>query len=642
MAGAPGPIVRRLEDPPLLTGRGRSVDDIAVPGALHVAFVRSPHAHARIRRIDTGAAQCADGVAAVLTLADLKPVLLQERMLAGPRSSKRAEHLIPFVLAKDEVCFVGEPVALVAATSRYLAEDAAALVEVDYEPLPVAADCRTASAAEAPKVRLEAPSNLVSSYKVGYGEVDQVFAAAPHVFREDLWQHRGAGHPIEGRGTVVEYGGGDGSLTIWASTQKAHDLFQRVAELVDIDENRLRVATPDVGGGFGPKLIVYQEDVALAAAAKLLRRSLKWIEDRREHFLGAIQERDQYWSMEIAVDGSGQVLGVRGRLIHDLGAYALQDVNLPYNSATSVTGPYIVPAYAMDVAITQTNKAPVSSVRGAGYPQPAFAMERLLDRAARELNIDRADIRRRNLIPAAKMPYEKPLKARSGAGIVYDSGDYPACLAEILAAADWSGFPARQAAARQAGRHLGIGIAIAVKGTGRGPFESGIVRVTPSGRISVFTGAAAMGQGLATALAQICAAELGVTPDRVSVVSGDTAVTSLGLGGFASRQLVTAGSSVCLAARAVASKARKLATSSARGRWRSGSAISPGCCAAHRVTHSPTASSRASRRALISAPMPWPMPTRPTSWRSRSMSRPAASRSCATWRFRIRAVSSIR
>jgi carbon-monoxide dehydrogenase large subunit len=564
MAGTTGTRVRRLEDPPLLTGRGRFVDDIAMPDVLHAAFVRSPHPHARIRRIEMAAARAAPGVHAVVALADLGPVLAQPRMAAGPppgpRAAKRSEHLIPFVLAKDEVCFVGEPVVLVAADSRYLAEDAAALVEIDYEVLPAAVDCRTAIESGAPRARNEAPSNIVASYTVGYGDVAAAFASAPYIYDDTLWQHRGAAHPIEGRGVLADYRAADDTLTVWASTQKAHDLFQRLAETLGHDENRLRVATPDVGGGFGPKLIVYQEDVAVTAAAKLLRRPVKWIEDRREHFLAAIQERDQYWSMEIAVDAECCILGMRGRLVHDLGAYALQDVNLPYNSATSVTSTYVVPACAMDVVIAQTNKTPVSSVRGAGYPQPVFAIERLLDRVARERGLDRAEVRRRNLIPADKMPYEKPLKARSGAAIVYDSGDYPSCQAEVLKAAGWSEFPRRQATARAEGRFIGIGMSHGVKGTGRGPFESGIVRVMPSGRITVSTGAAAMGQGLATALAQICAAELGVEPDRVTVIPGDTAAAPLGLGGFASRQLVTAGSSVHLAARAVAAKAKTLAS----------------------------------------------------------------------------------
>ena len=347
---------------------------------------------------------------------------------------------------------------------------------------------------------------------------------------------------------------------MWASTQKAHDLFQSLTALVGFDESRLRVATPEVGGGFGPKLCVYPEDIAVVAAAKLLKRSIKWIEDRREHFTNAAQERDQYWSIDIAVDGEAKLQGVRGRLIHDLGAYALQDVNIPYNSASMLSGPYMLPALDIEITVVATNKTPVSSVRGAGYPQAAFAMERLMDRVARELGLDRAEVRRRNLIPAAKMPYTKPLKARSGAVMQYDSGDYPACQREVLEAAGWNDFPRRQAAARKERRYLGIGLAHGIKGTGRGPFESGLVRVSNTGRVSVFTGAAAIGQGLRTALAQICAGELGLRAEEIMVVPGDTSGVSLGLGAFASRQTVTAGSSVLLASRAVAEKAKKLAS----------------------------------------------------------------------------------
>ena len=256
----------------------------------------------------------------------------------------------------------------------------------------------------------------------------------------------------------------------------------------------------------------------------------------------------------------GLIRGIRGSLIHDQGAYALKAVNLPYNSATAVPGPYVVPNYDVEVIIAFTNKVPASSVRGAGYPQAAFAMERLMDLVARELGLDRAELRRRNLIPPEKMPYSKPLKARSGASITYDSGDYLASQSQVLAAAGWDAFPKRQEELRKQGRYIGIGLAHAVKGTGRGPFETGIVRINPSGRVSVYTGAAAMGQGLGTALAQICADQLGLQPDQVVVRSGDTALSPLGLGGFASRQLVTAGSSVLLSSKAVAAKAKQLAS----------------------------------------------------------------------------------
>ena len=555
-----GARVLRLEDEALLRGRGRFVDDLAVGGVMHAAFVRSPHPHALIRGVSAEAARALPGVHAVLTLDDLGRVLAQRRMTRRSNAGTPLDNMWPFALADGEVSYVGEPVAIVVAASRYLAEDAAAQVEVDYDRQPSISDCRDAVKAGAPQVRREIPSNMIASFKVNYGDVAAAFAAARHVVRVDLWQHRGAGHPIEGRGIVAEWRDADETMTVWASTQKAHDLLNSLNACIQLDDNRLRVATPDVGGGFGPKLCVYSEDVAVAAAARLLGRSIKWIEDRREHFTNAAQERDQHWSLEIAVDGEARILGIRGQLLHDQGAYALQDINQPYNSAKALSGPYMVPALAMDIAVAATNKTPVSSVRGAGYPQASFAMERLMDAVAREVGLDRAEVRRRNLIPGDRMPYKLPLKERSGAVVEYDSGDYPACQARVLSAAQWEEFPRRQAQARQEGRYIGIGLAHAVKGTGRGPFESGLVRIAPSGRVTVATGAAAMGQGLKTALAQICAHELGIKASDVRVIAGDTALVAVGLGGFASRQTVTAGSSVLLAARAVRDKAKKLAS----------------------------------------------------------------------------------
>jgi aerobic carbon-monoxide dehydrogenase large subunit len=550
-----GARVLRLEDQALLTGGARFVDDIACPGALHAAFVRSAHPHALIRGVDAEAARALSGVIAVLTLDDLAPVLKQRRMLRVSNSGTKLDRSWPFALADGEVCFVGEPIAIVVATDRYIAEDAAMLVAVDYDVRPQAVDCRDV---RAPAVRRELNANEVIAYKVAYGDADTAFAKAAHVVREELWVHRGAAHSMEGRGILVQIA--ERETTVWASTQKAHDLRTAFADYVDLDESRLRVATPDVGGGFGPKLCVYPEDVAVVAAATLLRRSVKWIEDRREHFTNAAQERDQYWSIELAAGADGKISGIRGRLIHDIGAYALQDVNIPYNSATTLTGPYVVPALRIDVSAIHTNKAPVSSVRGAGYPQAAFAMERMIDRLAQALKLDRAELRRRNLIPAEKMPYLKPLKARSGERVQYDSGDYPGCQAEVLGAIGWDDFPRRQAQALAENRYIGIGLAHGIKGTGRGPFEFGNVRVSPTGHITVSTGAAPMGQGLATALAQICAEAFGVAAENITVIAGDTAAAPLGLGGFASRQTVTAGSSVKIAAAAVAAKARKLAS----------------------------------------------------------------------------------
>jgi carbon-monoxide dehydrogenase large subunit len=552
-----GSRVTRLEDEPLLRGRGRFVDDIAVAGVRHAAFVRSPHPHALIKGIDKSAALALPGVHAVLTLDDLAKVMVQRRMNRHSNSGIKLDKAWCFALADGEASYVGEPVAIVIADDRYIAEDAAALVAVEYEPLPFVADVRQAE--RGPPVRRELNTNVVATYKVAFGDAEAAFGKAAHIFKQELWQHRGAAHSIEARGTLVEVREADGGITVHASTQKAHDLAQTLTSLMDFDQS-LRVVAPDIGGGFGAKLCVYSEDVALVAAAKLLGRSLKWTEDRREYFTNAVHERDQYWALEVAADAQGKVLGIRGKLLHDNGAYAVQDPNIPYNSASTMSGPYAIAALAIDVTIAMTNKTPVSSVRGAGYPQAAFAMERLLDLVARAMELDRAEVRRRNLIPRDKMPYKKPLKARSGMTIEYDSGDYPACQAEALAAAGWDDFRERQSRAQKAGRYLGIGLAHGVKGTGRGPFESGLVRISRTGRVTVFTGASAMGQGLGTAMAQIAASQLGVDVAKVQVVAGDTAGVSLGLGGFASRQTVTAGSSVMLAAKAVADKAKKVAS----------------------------------------------------------------------------------
>ena len=554
-----GQSLPRVEDDALLRGRGRFLDDISLPGMLHVCFLRSDQAHAIVKRMDVTAARAAPGVHAVLTMDDLIKVTGQERMPLGASPSKATGPITPYILSGKEVAFVGEAMAMVIAQSRALAEDAVALIEIDYEPLPVLADIRAAVASSDTTIRREATTNVLNRLKVAYGDVASAFAQAAHVFREDIWQHRGCAQPMETRGVVAEYRP-DRGVNVWSSTQMPNDLLTTIVEATGLPEDLVRVITPDVGGGFGPKYCIYPEEVAMAVAALATGRALKWVEDRREHCMTAVQERDQFWSLEIAVDAQGQIMGIRGSLIHDQGAYALKAVNLPYNSATAVPGPYMVPHYDVDVIIGFTNKVPASSVRGAGYPQAAFAMERLMDRVARELGMGRAEVRLRNLIPPEKMPYSKPLKARSGAAITYDSGDYIASHHQVLDAADWHGFAARQQEARKHGRYLGIGLAHAVKGTGRGPFETGMVRVNPSGKISIYTGATAMGQGLATALSQICAQQLGVSPGDITVTSGDTGRSPLGLGGFASRQLVTAGSSVLLSAQAVAAKAKKLAS----------------------------------------------------------------------------------
>ncbi len=359
---------------------------------------------------------------------------------------------------------------------------------------------------------------------------------------------------MEGRGAVAHYDVNEDRLTLWSSTQLAHEVRAFLMKLLARDENQLRVVAPDVGGGFGAKFVLYPEEVTLAACSLLLRRPIRWVEDRREHFLAAVQEREQYWDLEAAFDGEGRLLGIRGSMIHDEGAYTPQGINLPYNASTGVPGPYILPAYELKVLVAETNKVASMPVRGAGYPEAAFAMERVLDRIADELSLDRAEVRRRNLVPPQKMPYVSPLKTRAGSPIALDSGDFPACQSLALQTIDHDGFALRQRKAWETGRYLGLGIGNGVKGTGRGPFELGIVRIGRSGRISVYTGAMPMGQGIKTALAQICAEQFGVAPANITVVAGDTAVIPYGQGGFASRQTVTAGSAVHMAATAVRAK----------------------------------------------------------------------------------------
>ena len=554
-----GKPVKRIEDRPLLTGAARFVDDLRFPGVLEAAFVRSPHAHAAIRSIDPSAARALPGVHAVLTLVDLMPLLSQERLPLQFRTAQLPPDITPFALARDEVAFVGEAVAVAIADTRYIAEDAAALVAVDYQPLPAVSDCRRALAPDAPPVHRGRASNLLVEFRQAYGDVADAFARAPHRASVDLKQHRGGAHSIEGRGALAAYDVNEERLTLWSSTQLAHEVRAFLMRLLRLDENQIRVVAPEVGGGFGGKFVMYPEEVVLAASCLRLRRPIKWIEDRREHFLAAIQERDQYWDLEVAFDHDGRLLGVRGRLIHDQGAYTPQGINLPYNASSGLPGPYVLPAYALDVLIVETNKVATMPVRGAGYPEGAFAMERLLDRIAAELGLDRAEVRRRNLVPPERMPYVTPLKTRAGSAIALDSGDFPGCQRMAIDAIDYAGFPERQRRARAEGRYLGIGVGNGIKGTGRGPFESAIVRIGRSGRISVYTGAMPMGQGIRTALAQICADELAVTPDSVTVVAGDTAVIPHGQGGFASRQTVTAGSAVHLAAVAVREKALAVA-----------------------------------------------------------------------------------
>ena len=555
-----GESVTRLEDPALLTGKGRFVDDIILPGLLNSAFVRSPHAHALIKNIDKTAALNVDGVHAVFTLKDFRPYLVNERLVVGLPSPSYQQDLNRPALADGEVVYVGEPVAIVIADSRYLAEDSVSLVDVEYQTLPVISDCRDALKENAPTVHIGSPHNVLAEFDMGYGEVNKAFKNAKHVFAEKFWQHRGGSHSIECRGSVASYDSNQNLLTLYSATQAAHTAKNILIDMLGLNENHIRVIIPDVGGGFGPKLVFYPEDVSVVLSSLILKRPVKWIEDRREHFISTTQERDQFWDVEIAIDNAGLIMGIRGAMVHDHGAYTARGINLAYNSALIVTLPYDVPCYQINVVLALTNKVPVTPVRGAGHPQGIFVMERLLDRAARELKIKPSEIRRRNLISKDRMPFTKGLKTRGGAPVVLDSGDFHKCMDEALVRINFNEFEVRQKIAREQGRFLGLGIGNYVKGTGRGPFEPVNVRIGLSGKVLIYSGAAAMGQSTHTMLSQIVADQLGGDMNNIEVITGDTAVIALGIGGSASRQTVTAGSSAFLAAQAVRKKVLKVAS----------------------------------------------------------------------------------
>jgi carbon-monoxide dehydrogenase large subunit len=546
-----GARVARLEDPALLTGRGRFVDDMKLPGALHACFVRSPHAHAKIRAIDTAAARTTPGVHAVLTADDLPPrmasgqipMLVPNPLIKTPRTQ--------LALARHEVCYVGQTIAVVVADSRYLAEDAGAVVAIDFEPLPAVSDCRDAARPDAPRAHSDLASNIAAIVPMSYGDVDAAFARAAHVLEEELALHRGAAMTIETRAVAASYDANADMLTVWSATQTPHLCRGTLADLLERDLESIRVIAPHVGGGFGTKAPFYAEEAVIPVAAMKLGRPVTWQEDRREHFLSSTQERDQHWKVAIAIDADGKILGLRGTMLHDNGAFLPWGIIVPFIAATTFPGPYVVPAYRLEATVVLTNRVPTTVVRGAGRPQAVFAMERLMDRVARELKLDRAEVRRRNMILPAQMPYSVGLVFRDGKPVVYASGDFPKSQTRALALSDYDGFRARQMTACAQGRYLGIGIGNYVEGTGLGPFEGVTVRVLPNGKIAVATGATSQGQGTRTALSQIVADEVGCRLDDIIMTSGDTAAISQGVGAFASRQAINAGSSASIAGTSV-------------------------------------------------------------------------------------------
>ncbi|EEA03084.1 aldehyde oxidase and xanthine dehydrogenase molybdopterin binding [Burkholderia sp. H160] len=559
-----GKPVKRTEDPALLKGEGQFVDDIHLPGTLHCCFVRSSHAHARIKHIDTEAAKAIPGVRHVWTHADLDealrrplPSLAPTHMLSDPRMWSP--------LTADEVCYVGEAVAVVLAESRYIAEDAANLVHVEYEVLPVASDIRTIFEPDAPPAHSDVPTNVLLVMPFAFGDIDSAFARAAHVVKREIFHHRGTAHPMECRATLARLDRGTGDLTVWNSGQAPHLERRVLAEALRYDEAKIRVIMPDVGGAFGPKGIAYPEEFVVASAALRLGVPVKWTEDRREHFLSITQERDQLWDLEMALDKDGKILGVRGSVVHDNGAYVPWGIVVPIIAVTSSLGPYVVPAFDVKLKVASTNMVPTTPVRGAGRPKAVFAMERMLDAAADEIGLARLEIRRRNFVQPDQLPYKTGLIFRDGAPMVYDSGDYPKTQEKAVELADLHAFRVRQEDARRQQRHLGIGFANYVEGCGLGPYEGAEVTLQNDGRINVNVGGAgAQGQGMKTIFAQIAADQLGVDMDAITVVVGDTGKLAMGIGTFASRITVNAGNAVHIACGKLAEKIRTLAANMLR------------------------------------------------------------------------------
>ncbi len=556
--GAP---VKRNEDPKLLAGQGLFVDDVQLPGMLHAAVLRSSHAHARVLRVDVRWAAEHPDVVLVLTHRDLPPGLREPLPKLIPHTDLK-HHKTQYALASDKVRHVGEPVAFVVATSRYAAEDALDLIEVDYEPLPAVVDLEEAAAGRPAVVHEDIGTNVAAHSVQRVGDYEAARARADLVLARRFVVDRGCASPLETRGVVASWDARTRQLTVWDSTQAPIPIRNGLASLFGLAQKDVRVIAPDVGGGFGPKIMMfYPEEVLVPLAAIRLGRPVKWIEDRREHFLATNHERTQIHDAEIALDREGHILGVQTVFLHDAGAYIPYGLIVPIVAECTLPGPYRIPNYHAEFRAVFTNKTIVSPYRGAGRPHGVFVMERLLDLAARELSLDRAEIRRRNFIQPDEFPYHVGLLYQDNAPLVYDSGNYPAALERALEAVGYHRWPEEKARYRSEGRRVGLGFACYVEGSGIGPYEGCRVTVEPSGKVYVATGVGTQGQGHYTVLAQVVADALGVDVQNVHVVTGDTGAFGWGTGTFASRAAVVAGSAAHLAAQAVRQKALQVAAS---------------------------------------------------------------------------------
>ena len=558
-----GQSVKRNEDPRLLTGRALFTDDVQMAGMLHVAFLRSDLAHARIREVDLGSVRERRGVVAVYTAHDLGEFWQPGPLLVPPPPVEQLEfhQRTQVPLAKEKVRHAGEAVVMVVAESRYIAEDALDDIFVDYEPLDAVVDLEAALAADAPLVHEDLARNVSATVVQTKGSWAQAEAEADTVIRRRLLYDRGTAAAMENRGIVASWDDKSQQLTIWDTTQAPIAIRNGLAAMLGLSEHQVRVIAPFIGGGFGPKIMMfYPEEVLLAWAALQLGRPLKWIEDREENFYATTQERGQVHDAAIALKRDGTVLGVKDLFLHDAGAYAPYGLTLPISSQCTLLGPYVIPHYHSEFTSVFTNKPIVTPYRGAGRQHGVFVMERLLDAAATELSLDPVEIRRRNFIPPDQFPYSNEIIFQDFAPLVYDSGDYEPALDRALELIGYEEFTRQEQPRREAaGERVGIAVVNYIEGTGIGPYEGARVTVTASGKVSVATGVGTQGQGHFTSFAQIVADQVGAAVEDIHVVTGDTDLFYWGAGTFASRGAVVAGNAMHAAAAKVRAKILKLA-----------------------------------------------------------------------------------
>ena len=544
-----GKSLKRREDERLIQGRGAYVADVQRPFTVHLALVRSPHAHARIRAIDGRAARACPGVVDVVTFADLPALARPIPMRLAERGEMSRYLQRP--LAGDRVRYVGEPVAAVIADDRYRAEDALDRVRVDYEPLPALTEARAAAAPGAPRLFDAERTNVVATYTVACGDAERALQDADLVLREAFDIQRHTAVPMETRGALAEWDAGRGMLSLWGMTKVPHINRRIVAEHAGLPEHRVHFLSTDVGGAFGVRGEIYPEDILVALLAMRTGRPVRWIEDRREHLQAANHSREQHHEIAVGLRRDGTIVAVHDRFWNDMGAYVrTHGATAPNNTAAYIPGPYRIRHYRADVTCVVTNKTPAGTYRAPGRFEAAFVRERIVDMAALALGLDPAEIRRRNFIPPEAMPYDLGTITH-GSGVTYDSGDFPRLFAWALDRAGYEGLRAGQAEARRAGRHVGIGLAYVVEKSGLGPWESARVAVDASGAVIVHTGITSVGQGVETVFAQVCADVLGVRYEDVTVRHGDTNALPDSVGTYGSRGTVLGGNAVLGAAERV-------------------------------------------------------------------------------------------